>query len=551
VPTYRCSVSDPKILFSSVFGPFAQDDAFGSRAINPMELYQNQVTREQGPFSLRMFHRSWGLMLIRENIRAASTLLDFPNREQFIEELKSHPYDVVAISAIPPNVLKVKEMCRLIRLHRPQAEIIVGGHISGVSDLKERVDADVVVRGEGVRWMREYLGENPDRPIKHPRISSGIGTRTMGMPIKDKPGDTAATLIPSVGCPMGCNFCATSAMFGGKGRFIDFYKTGDELFEVMSELERDMKVQTFFVMDENFLFHRRRALRLLEKMKEHGKSWSLYVFSSANVLKSYRIEELVSLGISWVWMGLEGKESQYAKLAGADTKALVKELQSHGISILGSTIIGLEDHTPENLPEAIEYAVEHNTEFHQFMLYTPVPGTPLYREHQEAGTLADPEGKELSDAHGQLKFMHQHPHLPKGSETEFLRRAFQRDYEVNGPSILRMAATLLKGWEKYGKSSDARIRARYQRESRVLRTQYAAAVAGARRWFEDQPAISQRLDDLLSGIHREFGLKSRIASFLGGLPVYQWIRAENKRLKNGWTMEPPTFRESSLNKVSV
>ena len=38
------------ILLSSVFGPYAQDDAFGSRKINPMELYQNQVTPISGAF---------------------------------------------------------------------------------------------------------------------------------------------------------------------------------------------------------------------------------------------------------------------------------------------------------------------------------------------------------------------------------------------------------------------------------------------------------------------------------------------------------------------
>jgi hypothetical protein len=47
-----------RILLTSVFGPYAQGDKFGSRQINPMELYHNQVTRVQGPFSLRMFHRS-------------------------------------------------------------------------------------------------------------------------------------------------------------------------------------------------------------------------------------------------------------------------------------------------------------------------------------------------------------------------------------------------------------------------------------------------------------------------------------------------------------
>ena len=35
-----------RVLLSSVFGPYAQDDEYGSRAMNPMELYHNQVTRD-------------------------------------------------------------------------------------------------------------------------------------------------------------------------------------------------------------------------------------------------------------------------------------------------------------------------------------------------------------------------------------------------------------------------------------------------------------------------------------------------------------------------
>ena len=79
----------------------------GSRELNPVELYHNQVTRAQGPFSLRMFHRSWGLMFIHQNISAPSTLLDFPTRERFVQELTTHDYDIVGISSIVVNVGKV------------------------------------------------------------------------------------------------------------------------------------------------------------------------------------------------------------------------------------------------------------------------------------------------------------------------------------------------------------------------------------------------------------------------------------------------------------
>ena len=78
-----------------------------------MELYHNQVTRVQGPFSLRMFHRSWGLMLIQVNIAAPCALLDFPSLERFTEEIRENHYDVIGISSIAPNLLKVRKLVPL------------------------------------------------------------------------------------------------------------------------------------------------------------------------------------------------------------------------------------------------------------------------------------------------------------------------------------------------------------------------------------------------------------------------------------------------------
>ena len=532
------------VLLTSVFGPYAQDDEYGSRALNPMELYQNQVTRAEGPFSLRMFHRSWGIMLIQANLSAPCTVLDFPTLERFISELQSFSYDIVGISSILPNIDKVKAMCRLVREHRPRATIVVGGHVANAPMLHERIDADYIVPGEGVRWFRRFLGEDANQPIRHPLISSAIGTRTMGMHVGNKGRDVAATLIPSVGCPMGCNFCATSAMFGGKGKFINFYETGDELFQVMCGIEKGMGVRSFFVMDENFLLHRTRALRLLELIEEHGKSWSLYVFSSAHVVQSYPIERLVRLGISWVWMGLEGKNSRYAKLQGIDTRALVQTLQAHGIRVLGSSIIGLEEHAPDNLDDAIEYAVSHSTDFHQFMLYTPIPGTALYAEHAANRTLLDPSEYQEGDIHGQAIFRHRHPRIPRGHETEFILKAFRRDFEVNGPSVLRIARTVLAGWKRYRHHADPRVRNRFAWEARDLVVTFPATLWAARRWFRGRnPELVRKLSGLLEEIQREVGLTARVVAPLAGRLVWSKLRQEDARLKTGWTCEPPTFYE--------
>jgi len=535
--------SRAKVLLTSVFGPYAQDDEYGSRKLNPMELYHNQVTRVQGPFSLRMFHRSWGLMLIQANIHAPCTLLDFPSLDRFIEEIRTHHYDVIGISSIMPNQLKAKKMCELIRQYQPHATIVVGGHIANMPDLGERIDADHIVKGEGVRWFRAFLGESEDQPIRHPRIESGIGTRNMGITLKVKPDGVAASLIPSVGCPIGCNFCSTSAMFGGKGKFLNFYQTGDELFDVMCRLEESMQVKSFFVMDENFLLHRKRALRLLELMEQHDKSWALYVFSSANVLRSYTIDQLVALGISWVWMGLEGEDSRYRKLHGTDAFALVDELQSHGIRVLGSTIIGLENHTPENMDEAIDYAARYDTDFHQFMLYSPVPGTPLHAELSAQGRMKDESEYHPADIHGQLIFNYRHPHIRDGQEAEMILRAFQRDFEVNGPSIARIVRTSLAGWKRYKNHANPRIRRRFTWESQGLATTFSAVLWALKRYYRKDPAIREKMDRILQDLIGEFGWTSRLAAAFAG-PYVSWkIRREEKRLAKGWTYEPPTFYE--------
>ncbi len=162
----------------------------------------------------------------------------------------------MGISGIIPNFGKVREMCRQVRRLSPKSTIIVGGHVAAIPGIDKLIDADCIVRGEGIGWMRRYLGEDPAAPITHPEILSGFGMRVLGMRVPDNTRDTAATIIPSVGCPLGCNFCTTSAFFGGKGKSVNFYESGDELFEVMEHMEQSMHVSSFFMMDENFLLNR-------------------------------------------------------------------------------------------------------------------------------------------------------------------------------------------------------------------------------------------------------------------------------------------------------
>ena len=533
--------SSARVLLSSVFGPYAQDDEFGSRSINPMELYHNQVTRAQGAYSLRMFHRSWGILMIQHNIKAPCTVLDFPKIDDFKREIQENRYDVVGISSIIVNVGKVKEMCRLTRELSPHSVIVVGGHVTAVPGIEGMVDADHFVRGEGIAWMRRFLGEDASAPVEHPAIISGYGRRALGLGISGSMRSQAATVIPSVGCPLGCNFCTTSAFFGGKGKFSNFFDSGRELFDVMARLESELGVQSFFVMDENFLLQKPRAMDLLSHMKRENKSWQLYVFSSANAIRKYTMEELVELGISWVWMGLESPHSTYSKLKGTDTIALTRELREHGVKLLGSTIVGLEHHTPENIDDEIAHAIRHDTDFHQFMLYTPVPGTPLYFDMRDQGKLVDVD---LADIHGQWKFNFQHAAISRDQSKEMLDSAFERDYQVNGPSLYRICRTTFQGWRRYKNHPDLRIRKRFEREIQSLKTVYTGMLWAMARHFQSVNAsVALQIEELRQDIHREFGVASRLAASVLG-PLILWTsKREEKRLAKGFRYEPPVVIE--------
>ena len=314
----------------------------------------------------------------------------------------------------------------------------------------------------------------------------------------------------------------------------------------MCQLEEALNVSSFFVMDENFLLHRKRALRLLELMEKNDKSWALYVFSSANALRKYTIEQIVALGVSWIWMGLEGESSQYSKLHEMDAHELIRDLQSHGIRILGSSIIGLEEHTPENMSDAIDFAVRYDTDFHQFMLYTPIPGTPLHAELSAAGRIKDPSEYDNIDIHGQYIFNYRHNHIPAGDETEFLRQAFVRDFEVNGPSVARIVRTTLAGWKRYKNHPDARIRRRYAFDAKELTTTFSALMGAAKGYYRKNPEMRAKMGAILDGLHAEYGFKSRFYSAVGGMWLLRKIRQEEKRLATGWTWEPETWNEKNL-----
>ncbi|MCF6246517.1 MAG: radical SAM protein [Desulfobacula sp.] len=425
-----------KILLTSVFGPYGVDDDFG-RKENIMELFHNQITREQGLFSLRFNHQSFGLYFLAENIDVPTTVLDFPSKERFIKEIQKG-YDYIGISFILPNFIKAKYMAEQIRKYAPKTKILLGGHGTSIPGIETLIENDSICRGEGVKWLRRMLGENTKKPINHPIMNSVFSKRILGMKLKTD----AAVLIPGVGCTNGCRFCTTTHFFDKK--YTPFFNTGKELFDVCRKVEKKLGHDEFFIMDENFLKVPQRAVELVELMEKHNKFYRFGIFSSAETIKQMGPEFLARLGVSFLWVGVESKQEVYEKNRDVDIKQMIKGLRDHGISVLASGILFSEHHDQQTIMDDIKFMVDLESDFVQFMGLGPLPGTKLYKDYDEKGILR--KDIPYEEWHGQHQIWFKHPHFNLEESAGFLKNAFRYDYDKQGPSLLRMCDTVLRGY---------------------------------------------------------------------------------------------------------
>jgi hypothetical protein len=432
----------PRLLLVSVFAPYGVKSEYDVGRGMQMELLDNQVTREQGIHSPRTEGAyTYALYLLAQNISVPTVVLDFPRWSDFVTELR-RGYTHVGISFIGQNILKARRMAEHIRDHHPTTTIMLGGAGASLPDVTCRVPCDLVCRGEGVRWLRRYFGEDEDRPIERcvfsgPQTYYVYGCRVAGI---------SSSVFPGVGCPNRCDFCATSHKFGG--RYVPFIDSGEEMLDQLSEEEEEFGVREFTIQDENFLKHGRLARELLVQMEKRGKAYTYYAFASAEAVASLGVDFVARLGVRLIWMGVESRVSDLAKLRNVDLETLVATLRANGVSVLGSAILFLDHHDRETILEDIEWLIHLQTDLAQFVALTPCPGTPLFERLDGQGRLPDDYPYHEQTGLDRLPF--RHPVFGPDEARRFIDLAFRWNFEANGPGLLNLAATSIRGLVKLG-----------------------------------------------------------------------------------------------------
>jgi hypothetical protein len=548
-----------RLLLCGVFKPFGiKDDT--TDPLCTMELFNNQVTREQGIHSPRNNNPSFALYLMAENLRVSTTVLDFPSWEEFTKEIDSGAYTHVGISFITPNVIKAGRMAAYIRSRSPKTRIILGGHGTAIPELREMVDCDEICHGEGISWMRKYFGESTDQPISHPVVPASINGFIYGAPIMGK----SAIVIPGVGCQNSCRFCATSHKFDRQ--YTPFLRTGRDIFLACRKSEKKLGVDDFTLMDENFCKDPYRARQLLEEMEKAGKAYKFSTFSSAETISKLGIDFLLRLGVTFLWIGVESKANLFEKTKGIDLHNLIADLQNHGIAVLASAILFLEHHDKETIHEDIDWAIGLESNLLQFMELGPSPGTQLYQDYEAAGKIIS--GIPWPRKHGQDEIWFRHPHFTLPETARYLREAFVKKYLTHGPAVLNVAMTAIRGYLRVKAEMEEREKSGLTWDSNTL--QYVSGMnptpdvfmqkrldAMGRNALNIRPALSsilayapnaqaaEKCREVMALYHQAFGpmtIQDRMKSAAVRLLA---IRETRRMKKEGTIMrQPPTNRIS-------
>ncbi|MHA1583664.1 MAG: B12-binding domain-containing radical SAM protein, partial [Promethearchaeota archaeon] len=431
-----------KLLLTAVFGPYGVKNEYAEGIGMQMELLNNQITRQQGIHSPRQHYWTFALYLLSKNISIPTTVLDFPKWNDFTRELKKNNYTHVGINFIVPNVLKAKRMAEYIRENYPEIKIILGGYGTTIPELDKIISYDEKCIGEGVRWLQQYFGEKErlDQPVIHPVIQNPISSRIYGYQSIPR----AAVLLPGLGCENGCEFCATSHMFNKK--YTPLLPNGKACFDACFKAEKEIKASGFSIMDENFLKQPNTAQDLLAAMEENMKNYAFEIFSSAETIVQMGVDFLVRLGVKMVWIGVESKKWSHSKVKNIDFKKMFTELQHKGITVNSSAILFLEHHDEKALQDDIDWVISLGADLTQFMNYTPMPRTTLYKRLKDSGKLKSLKDVPYTLYTGaeELSWIHPYINDPK-KHFKYLKDAFRKKYLANGSGLLNMSITALMG----------------------------------------------------------------------------------------------------------
>lgn len=190
------------------------------------------------------------------------------------------------------------------------------------------------------------------------------------------------------GCPHGCTFCTTPAVFGRKFRQRDI---GD-IVEEIRQAHEAFGTRTFIFSDDDVAGNHGWAIELFEALAPLGITWA----SQCDILIARNDRLLAAMrksGCIGVILGLESPKAETLHRAGkryaqaGEYVGAIAKLQSRGISVWGSFIFGFDGEDWRDCMNAVRFAQRARLCMSCYPILTPYPGTEVFEQYRREGRL--------------------------------------------------------------------------------------------------------------------------------------------------------------------
>lgn len=322
------------------------------------------------------FPTDWEIEYIDENYRT----IDFAVK-----------YDFVCISAMTVQAERTYEI--IYEFKERGILTVIGGIHTTVMPEEAMNYADVVLAGEGEVIFPEFLHDYMRGRYKklYTEINPGNFDLKNCIPpryelIKDYEYPIV-NIYTTRGCPRKCNFCCASNVYGLKYR----RKTNNQIMteiDIISQLYPDKLI---LFADDNLFVLRKESKELLRKLALKNTRWiaqtDIAISNDGELLKL-----MYDSGCQWIVIGFESVSEKSLKSVENDNfkyryihdyKEKIQIIQSYGIKIYGTFIVGLDEDKEDVFNNTANFILNNQLYGANITVPTPLPGTELRKRMEQ------------------------------------------------------------------------------------------------------------------------------------------------------------------------
>ena len=193
------------------------------------------------------------------------------------------------------------------------------------------------------------------------------------------------TLIPSRGCPFRCSFCRAGQVWGRNVRL----RSVENVIKEIEQIIRDYGITNLVFMTDSFTFSRDWVLQFCQSLQSLPEPVQWICNSRVDAVDPEMLAAMKQSGCMMISYGIESPHPHILKNANKNIRVddiikAIKDTRKAGILSFGYYVLGLPGETEDTIRQTIRFAKKLRTDFVNFHIATPFPGTELYqyaREH--------------------------------------------------------------------------------------------------------------------------------------------------------------------------